>query len=478
MSTQESTVGTTAEQARIPFLVKLGYGGFEGSYALIWTTFYAFFLFFATDVVGLSPASAGLILLISALADAISDPLTGVLTDKVSTRWGRRRPILVAVAAPFGFVSWLLFTTPGWSEGATIAYYVILVIVFYTIIDLVWTPGLALGAEMTLDYDERTSLAGFRTAWDLGAAFLALSTCLLLADLFTGLLGSATAGWSAMAALFGLIAVFPILLTWRSTRGYERHREEEPKLTPRAIWGALTKNRSFYPILGLYVLAGAGANFVIATAVYWSTYWFGYGEEETSLLFATFALAQIIWVPILAWVGRKIGKRLTVAYSYGLAVIVLVGLWFIKPMGGAELGIAALLLSLGSVINPALWIIAGAMIADSVEVDEFKTGQRREGVYYSAASFVQKVAIALVLWSTGVILERSGYIAGVEQSASSLTAIRALVSWAPALLIALAIIFALVNPMTREKHAALLEALRLKKAGQPYDIEPIRDLVE
>ena len=85
----------------------------------------------------------------------------------METRWGRRRPIPLAVALLFGFVSWLLSSAPGWSEGATIGYYIILVIVSWTVIDLVWTRGLALGAEMTLDYDERTSLAGFRAGWDL-----------------------------------------------------------------------------------------------------------------------------------------------------------------------------------------------------------------------------------------------------------------------------------------------------------------------
>ena len=74
-----------------------------------------------------------------------------------------------------------------------------------------------------------------------------------------------------MAAFLGLITILPILLTWRVTRGYERYREEEPALTPRAIWQAITQNWSFYPILGLYALAGAGASFIIATVVYWTT---------------------------------------------------------------------------------------------------------------------------------------------------------------------------------------------------------------
>jgi Na+/melibiose symporter-like transporter len=98
-------------------------------------------------------------------------------------------------------------------------------------------------------------------------------------------------------------------------------------------------------------------------------------------------------------------------------------------------------------------------------------------VYFSAASFIQKLAIAFVLWGSGFILEKAGYVAGTEQSASAIVAIRALMSWAPAVLIAASTVFALLNSMTREKHAALLKALDAKKAGEEYDIEPIKNLL-
>jgi Na+/melibiose symporter-like transporter len=98
-------------------------------------------------------------------------------------------------------------------------------------------------------------------------------------------------------------------------------------------------------------------------------------------------------------------------------------------------------------------------------------------VYFSVASFVQKLAIAFVLWGVGFALEKAGYVAEAEQSTSAIVAIRALMSWAPAALVATSTVFALLSSMTREKHAALLKALDLKKAGEEYDIEPIKNLV-
>ncbi len=226
-------------------------------------------MFFATDVVGLRPSSAGLIMMISALSDAVSDPITGIISDKLNTRWGRRRPILLAVALPYGFVTWLLFTDPGWNESATVVYFSIIVTIFYAVIDLIWTPGLALGAEMTLDYDERTSLAGYRTAWDFAGGIVASLSCLLVVEACSEWLGNARAGWSAMAALYGLVAAVPVFLTWRVTRGYERYHEKESKLDLKETWRSVSGNKVLLPIIGIYAFAGASFNCIGSVAIYY-----------------------------------------------------------------------------------------------------------------------------------------------------------------------------------------------------------------
>ena len=478
MSTEITPLSTDPIRKKIPFWVKVGYGGFEGSYALIWTIFYVFFMYYATDVVGLSPSSAGIIMMISGIGDAFSDIFTGIITDRVNTRWGRRRPLLLGVALPYAFVSWLLFTAPGWGETATVVYYAVIVIVFYTVIDFVWTPGLALGADMVLDYDERTSLGSFRVAWDIVSGIIAGSTCLLVASYFSEQFGSKTAGWSAMAAVYGFAAMFPILLTWRVTRGYERYREEGPEISWRAISQAVTQNRSFLSTLGVYTFAGASINFVIAIGIYWFTYYFRYTEAQISMILGINAVGPVIWIPVVNWLGKKLDKKKAILILYSLLALVYASLWFITPLGGNTEMVLILIsyLAMGC-FGPGLFVLAAGMVADAVEVNEFKTGERREGVYFSLASFTQKIAIAFVLWSGGFILERAGYVAGGEQSVTALTAIRTLVSWAPASLMVVSLIFAFFNPMTREKHAALVNAIELKKAGKEYDLAQFKDLI-
>jgi GPH family glycoside/pentoside/hexuronide:cation symporter len=473
-----SVQSTDLTRKKVPFWVKVGYGGFEGSYSLIWTIFYVFFMFYATDVVGLSPSSAGIIMMISGFGDAISDIFTGIITDKINTRWGRRRPLLLGVALPYAFATWLLFTAPGWGETTTVVYYAIMVIVFYTVIDFVWTPGLALGADMVLDYDERTSLGSFRTAWDIMSSIIAGSTCLLVASYFSERFGSKTAGWSAMAAVYGFAAMFPILLTWRATRGYERYRAESPGISWRAISQAVTQNRSFLSTLGVYTFAGASVNFLIAIGMYWFTYYFRYTEAQISIIMGMNAVGPVIWIPVVNWLGKKLDKKKAILIIYSLIALVYASFWFIKPLGGnTEMVSIIILYLLMGCFGPALWVLAAGMVADAVEVNEFKTGERREGIYFSLASFAQKIAIAFALWGGGFILERAGYVAGGEQSVTALTAIRTLVSWAPAGLMVVSLICAFFNPMTREKHAALVKAIELKKAGKEYDLAQFKDLI-
>ncbi len=117
------------------------------------------------------------------------------------------------------------------------------------------------------------------------------------------------------------------------------------------------------------------------------------------------------------------------------------------------------------------------MILDCIEVDEFKTGFRREGLYFGAIFFVQKILCACAMLGFGVYLRRIGYIADVAQKASSLFGIRIICGLAVAVLLVASIVLCLRMPMTRERHKALLESIRLKKEGKKYETSEISALL-
>jgi len=122
-------------------------------------------------------------------------------------------------------------------------------------------------------------------------------------------------------------------------------------------------------------------------------------------------------------------------------------------------------------------MISWMMIPDVVEVDEFKTGYRREGLYFGITSFVGKTANAFGLWITGIILEWVGYVANVPQTPRAILGIRVIWAEVTAFILIFGIILAFLMPMTRGKHRALLEAIRLKKEGKPYSTEAFEDIL-
>ncbi len=461
-------------RGKLPFIVKFGYGGAEGSGTLVWSAFYIFFLFFCTDVVGLSPATGGLIMLIATLWDAVTDPLVGIWSDSLKSKWGRRRPFLLATAVPYGIITWLLFTDWGFGHAATIGYMVLMVIAFFTVFTLMGVPYTALAAEMTQDYNERNALAAFRVGWSQVFTIIAAGLTLVIAGALEGPTGSVRGGWSAMGAVFGAVAVLPILLTWRVTRGRELF-PENVRMKPRDIWEAALRNRPFLYTVGVYTAGAAAVNIAAAIMVYFAKYNMGLSDDQSSIVFLVLFAATLVWVPVIAVTMARVGKRWAyIVFASFWALSQGIGILFVKP---GRLALLYVLIVIAAAGVAAVPFVGWSMVPDVVEVDELKTGMRREGMYTGITTFVQKAAGALTLWIDGLILSWVGYRADVPQTKTALTGIRLLFAWGPALLLVLSIVLCYFLPMTKEKHAALLEAIRLKKEGETFDENTIEGLI-
>ncbi|MCA9978633.1 MAG: MFS transporter, partial [Anaerolineales bacterium] len=156
----------------------------------------AFWFVFLTNVVGIDAAAAGTAVLIGRIWDSINDPLVGTISDRMQTRWGRRRPFLLFGALPFGLTFFLLFYVPPiHSQTGLVIYYSIAFLIFDTLYTLVNVPYIALTPELTSDYDERSNLAGWRMGNSILAALITGGTFTLLAeDILGPWLGGGTTG--------------------------------------------------------------------------------------------------------------------------------------------------------------------------------------------------------------------------------------------------------------------------------------------
>lgn len=228
-----------------------------------------FFLFFLTDVVRLNPSLAGLVLLIGKVWDAVNDPLFGLLSDRTRTRWGRRRVYLLFGAIPFGLSFFLLWVTPPWQDPFLLfAYFVVLYIIFDTAFTAVGVAYHALIPEMTLDYDERTSLVGYQMIVSIGGGLLGAILPLMIVGLFP----SKPIGYAAMGAIMGAsfaLLIFPAFAVARERKEFQA-RAALPSLESLRY---VLRNRAFRYVMGLDILSWMAVDILSAVFIYYLKYW-------------------------------------------------------------------------------------------------------------------------------------------------------------------------------------------------------------
>jgi GPH family glycoside/pentoside/hexuronide:cation symporter len=170
--------------SQISFGNKLAYGVGSMPYAAKDAAFGTFVLFFYTQVLGLSGSLTGLAIFISVLWDAVSDPMVGAFSDRLKSRWGRRHPLMIVGALPLAFSFVMLFSpieSVLGTQWPLFGWLLVSVLMMRTFLTVFYIPQNAMGAELTDDYHERTSIVSFRTnlGWIAGVALPAVSLVLL-----------------------------------------------------------------------------------------------------------------------------------------------------------------------------------------------------------------------------------------------------------------------------------------------------------
>jgi GPH family glycoside/pentoside/hexuronide:cation symporter len=243
----------------------------------------------------------------------------------------------------------------------------------------------------------------------------------------------------------------------------------------RDVTGDVLKNRTFLYTVGIYTLSNVALSLGATVMVYYMIYYLGFDDTQQSIAFLFLFACTILWIPLINLFSRRFGKRAAFVFFIGLwAAVQAVGGMLIRP-GQQYLFYAMAALASGGVVSVTM--LGWSMILDVVEVDEFRTGQRREGLYFSLCAFARKVGVAASLWGAGVALELIGYVADKPQAPGTILGLRVLYALGTGLFLFGSIAMAWLLPMTRERHEALRAAIERKKAGKPYDEGPIRPLL-
>ena len=451
------------------FSTKLAFGAGDLGPAIAANVLVFFLMVFFTNVAGLPAGLAGSILMIGKIADAINDPVIGVLSDRTRSRWGRRYPWMIFGAIPFGLLFFAQWIVPPLSQWGLFAYYVAIGVLFNIAYTMVNLPYTALTPELTQDYNERTSLNSFRFAFSIGGSIGSL----ILAQVIFAYVEDPHQRYLLLGGVCAAIAILPIYWCFFGTRHRlammtEQHPEMEeavslPILEQLKIVGS---NRPFLLVIGIYLCSWLAVQITASIIPYFVVNCMQLPESAFPQVAIVVQGTALVMLFVWSKVSDRYGKRAVYFMGVGLWMIAQAGLFFLQP---ERVGLMYLLAVIAGVGVSTAYLIPWSMVPDTIDLDELKTGQRREGIFYAFMVLLQKIGLAVGLFLVGVSLESAGFIERVagqalpEQPDSALMAIRVAIGPLPTLVLVGGLVFAYFYPITREMHAGILLKLEERK---------------
>ncbi|MGE0075778.1 MAG: MFS transporter [Sphaerochaetaceae bacterium] len=426
-----------------------GIGDLGGN--LFFTVIGFYLLFFLTDIVHLSAALAGTVLMIGKIWDAVTDPITGYVSDRTRSRWGRRRPYMFVGAIISFFTMGMMFTRPSFQSQTTLfVYLTFLYCLLNTAYTLVNIPYAALLPELTDDYNERTLLTAYRMSFAVLGTFVGAGAVMPIIDLFAP---SVDLGWSVMGYIMGAVMLLTTLITIWAVRE-PQHLENQPEKGFFTTYTEALKNKVFLTALFPWAFFIAGTSMVQGALVYYFTYIFGNGglfQMALVLLLATSLLCIPIWVKI----SERIGKK--ACYMIGMGIMG-VGVMVFSLLGEIIGPTAAVVvMGLAGVGLSTHYVMPHAILPDVVEHDAIHHGNvRREGVFSSLWTFSSKIGQAFALALNGWILALFAYTPD-DPSALAAIGIKLICGPIPLVWYLVGIWILRRYPIDKEYYAAMLQ---------------------
>ena len=465
---------------KLTFWQKLGYGmgDFYGGGAGTLISF--FYLVFLTDVVRISPGLAGTVILVSKIYDSITDPFEGVLSDRTRTKLGRRRPYLLA-GIPLVFLSFFAMFYPVNFEGETSRFIFVMAtyLFFSTVVSLVTLNYSALQAELTLDYNERTSLATFRIFFSTFSSIL----CALLPLEIVKASVDVRTGWIIMAVVFGLIFSLPFIGTVAITRERKEFQKPPKPFHWKQAFVEPFQVKTFVYVLIMYVTAFTAFDATQSIVVYYIKTYLGRGSE-VSFVLGTLLIAQVISLPFYQWLSKKLSKSRTYLVGAIVFVVVMFFSFLFTPTTPAfALYVFAALVGIGS---GGVVIMIYAIFPDIPDVDELRSNERREGIYSALTTFTRKLSSALAVFAVAQVLQLAGYVPPVEQAGkliesvqtpAFINALRLFFVLIPVGFISFGIYFASRFPLTVDLYQRMEKVLASLRSGLGTDEEERKSLI-
>ena len=433
----------------------------------------SFQIVFLTGVVGLSPAMAGTISSVTIMADAIFSIVVGKWSDSVRSRFGRRRPFLLAtyILMPLSFA--MMFRTVHGSSSAQLWYYMMWGFVFWIAYAAFFVCYVALGADVATDYEDRILLNSYTRLFTLGGGILGTAVPLTAIAALTARGIQTDTAWMLFAAALAILVLLGGFLCWNATRGLEQPIWDEPE--SQGIAGffkdcrQLLTLRPYLKVIFSKVFSNVAYTFYTGSLIFYMQFVLRIDTRFSTVIYLLSNVFSLVLVPFIAKMTFRIGKRKYMA----LAQFICAGLSLLMGLIGIRSRALLILYMLIYVYGQAsFWQLCNTNLYDITDLDEYRFGVRREGNIMALQSFINTGFTSVSLKVLTALLAASGFSAtAASQSDGAIAMLKVLFVWVPAAGALLAGLFLIAYKVDKEDFVLLKEALYRRH----HDMEKLSD---
>jgi Na+/melibiose symporter-like transporter len=372
---------------------------------------------FSTDVLLIAPVIMGLIFSISRIWDAISDPLVGYLSDRTKNKFGRRRSWILASCIPISIGFYAVFSPPENFQGQYLIFWMALsILTFYSAMTLFFVPHMALGAELSNDYHERSKLFGIRhICYTIGSS-ISLGTIYLLINEELSLNGDVrqlAKDQAIFAVLIMTILISLSVFKLREKTEFQGRVKANPLKAFRDVW--LNPHAKLLIIVTFIENIGSAA--IATLTLYISQYVVG-APAWAPIIILAYMIPSILSVPLWLPLSTYFGKIKVWVSSMMLTAVSFGGMFFLPFISSMEerLTLIIILAFFAGLASGCGGTIGPSVQGDVIDYDEYTTYERKEGTYFAAWNFIFKSAYGVMLLMTGFVLQIAGFIPNQDQT--------------------------------------------------------------
>ena len=454
------------------FTEKLGYSIASMGDAVGYSLTSTFLLFFLTTVAGISPAIAGTITAVGAVWNAVINPVIGYFADKVNTRFGRRRPLILIFSIPLVLTMVLLFTDIQLPMSIKPVYYGMLLMLYWTSYTGFVVPYLALGVDYTSDYDDRTVLRLFSSFFNMMGSMFAMVMPTMIVEFIQDFGFTEGQAWSMTGIALGLITFVTNTITVIASKNKDQCHAEEI----HAKGAASAKKRSMFApaanivreyvsvamlkpmrtLIAASLSALIGYTMILSDIVYFLTFNIGMSAVQISAVMLARTIISAVFIPVVGKLISATDRRVTLmgAYMFGS-----IGLCFVRLIELPVMASLVIYIFFMTVCTSVYWQVMPGVFYDVCEYDRIKNGRNRSATIVSFQGLVEALAAGIGGQLLGLTLEAAGFSGeSTVQTAAAQIWIENATTLIPIVFFVITIIALYKYPLDKKTYNRLLES--------------------